>query len=346
MRYPCRLDLVLAAVWATCSFGILGVRVDDDLAVRVDDDLALAEAGAHGSSLIGVEATVELLSWQAAFKEDPELFEGCSKIFLDVGANRGTHVRKLYEPSKYPDAPYLKVFDEAFGPATVRTKPSAESGLCAFGFEANPRWAKDLKAIETAYAKKGWRAKFFVPTAVSDKKGTLKLTMAKEGASKSDWGASVVAGEASDRTIQVEIPAADLASFVQTLGKKSKPGYRLMKMDIEGSEYVVLPSFLKQHLLCKASLDQVTIEWHYLPGNLEAAFCRVASSFSPLKSMLGALKDHHFEMGAMCDIPDIAKSALEVKRDVEDKEKCKPGEPTLISDIDDESYLSDGMPLP
>lgn len=319
-----------------CS-GVFSLRVDDETGAHND----------HGTVEFSFMKT-RLTTWEEGFKNDPKLFKGCKKVFLDVGANRGTHIRKLYEPEKYPDAPYLAIFDNAFGKAAERSKPSNETGICAFGFEANPRWTPDLKAIQTAYAKKGWRAHFFVPTAVSDSNGTMNLTMKKSDAGKSDWGATVIQDSEPEKkdanTVQVAVPAQDLSSFLQTMDKNVEAGYKLMKMDIEGSEYVVLPSLLKDGLLCRPQLDQVTIEWHYLPGKLEAAFCQVATAFWPLQSFFMSLKEHH--MGTTCTQPDVAKIALSVKADVEDKEKCKPKEATLITDIDDESYLQDGMPLP
>merc|ERR1719440_507102 len=97
-----------------------------------------------------------LSTWDDALNLNPAMLEGCSDIFMDVGANRGTHVRKLFEPEKYPDSPYLSIFNATFGSPEHRRKPSAETGICAFGFEANPRQVDNLKAIEKAYAKKGW----------------------------------------------------------------------------------------------------------------------------------------------------------------------------------------------
>jgi len=35
-----------------------------------------------------------------------------------------------------------------------------------------------------------------------------------------------------------------------------------MKMDIEGSEYLVLPKLLEKGLFCKGIIDVVFIEWH------------------------------------------------------------------------------------
>ena len=67
---------------------------------------------------------------------------GCKFLFLDVGSNRGTHIRKLFEPHLYKNAPYLKIFDRMFGNASFRSQPSSVTASCAIGFEPNPRWAQ------------------------------------------------------------------------------------------------------------------------------------------------------------------------------------------------------------
>eukprot|EP00928_Gymnodinium_smaydae_P000150 TRINITY_DN10054_c0_g1_i1.p1 TRINITY_DN10054_c0_g1~~TRINITY_DN10054_c0_g1_i1.p1 ORF type:complete len:105 (-),score=7.23 TRINITY_DN10054_c0_g1_i1:79-393(-) len=82
-----------------CSFIIIGVLA---IGHRLQNDMREDIQGRRGSTL---------LSWRARFEQDPQMFKGCKHIFLDVGANRGTHVRKLFEAPKYRDAPYLAQFD-------------------------------------------------------------------------------------------------------------------------------------------------------------------------------------------------------------------------------------------
>jgi len=169
-----------------------------------------------------------LLSWRDAWDADPHMFENCSKVFIDVGSNAGTHIRKLYEPEKYPEAKYSSVLDAAFGPVWFRGQMSSKTGICAFGFEANPRWQSRYHEIETAYAKKGWRAKWFAPMAVSNETGEATFWLNDDGAN-ADWGASLVnRGTESS----VTVPEVDFANFIETLSKQALPGYKLMKMDI------------------------------------------------------------------------------------------------------------------
>lgn len=250
-------------------------------------------------------------TWRQAFEANPGMFKGCSKIFLDVGANRGTHVRKLFEPQKYPSAPFLHIFDTMFGSPEQRNGTSGETGLCAFGFEANPRWVSTLESIEDAYAKQGWRVQFFAPNAVSTKEQKMvSMYLNDHDGENSDWGMSV--NHWSKDAQSVVVPGLDLADFMVALNKASPQGVRVMKMDIEGSEYGVLSEFLSNGLLCKPELAKLTIEWHK-PTSQEAQ-----------------------------------SSAGRVRARVEAGEGCPRAglESTEVAAVDDESYLDDGQPLP
>ena len=56
-----------------------------------------------------------------------------------MGSNVGVQVRKLFEPSLYPKAPFVNVFDKEFGTVEARKK-----SVCAVGFEPNPHHTKRL----------------------------------------------------------------------------------------------------------------------------------------------------------------------------------------------------------
>lgn len=250
-----------------------------------------------------------LRTWQQAFKEDPSLFTGCRSIFLDVGSNRGTHVRKLFEPWKYPFCTYLDVFDKGFGVEETRTRPFNQTGICTFGFEANPRWSSTLQELEKAYTAQGWRVKWFAPEAVSDTKGSLNLWKNDDGAN-SDWGFSM--RKYNPNATEVSVPAIDFSAFIEEMHKNAPSGYRLMKMDIESAEFTVLPKFLTKQLLCKDVLDTITIEWH----------------------------DRSLQTNAS------KEQAKQLETAVNSSSKCKSGPSTTVLPFDDESYLDDGMSLP
>ena len=118
-----------------------------------------------------------------AFEEQPtqsdeqfgSLLDGCFHIFLDIGANRGTTTRKLFEPQLYPGALYLEYFDQYFG--TVQERQANLSldpkYICVVGFEANPRHTPFLVELENVYGMCGWHVDFIKGTALSDQNGVV-----------------------------------------------------------------------------------------------------------------------------------------------------------------------------
>jgi FkbM family methyltransferase len=234
--------------------------------------------------------------------------KGCSKIYLDVGSNVGVQIRKLFEPSKYSDAPVLPVFEKLFGGADHRTKPSSETGLCAIGFEANPQLVPRLREIESAYNEQGWKVKIMAPFAVSDTDDgevTFHVYPATNGV-----GSSIVnRGRRGPHNKNVTVGTLSLAAFLEKEVFPVSPEKVLMKMDIEGSEYIVLPDLIRREYLCDHLINEMFIEWHE--------------------------KKMHW--------PGMP-STRQVQEDLL-KQKCKSSKTTLNS-LDDETYIMDGQPLP
>jgi len=253
------------------------------------------------------------------------LADGCTKVYLDVGSNIGVQVRKLFQPELYKEAPILPIFDIFFGSSDERTLPSAKSGLCAFGFEANPEHAQRLRELEAAYVARGWRVKFFVPRAVTDSEGdnVTFYTNAKE--SDHNWGGSMtyesrIRGQPASRAFNVT--SLDLATFLEqeVMTRVLFPGVTtdravMMKMDIEGSEFAVLPKLLQRNLLCAGVVDALTVEWH-------ARYHK-----SGVRSVGAAA------------IRDLAVQ-------LDNRTRCRPRRVAEWFKIDDESYHLDSQPLP
>mmetsp|Transcript_46795 Transcript_46795/g.135379 ORF Transcript_46795/g.135379 Transcript_46795/m.135379 type:complete len:320 (-) Transcript_46795:106-1065(-) len=242
------------------------------------------------------------------------MLQACTKIYLDMGSNMGVQVRKLFEPEHYPGAEVLPIFDRFFGLPAERRRPSNESGLCAVGFEASPEWAGRLQRVEKAYKDaKGWSASFVVPAAVSDRDNeTVTFHYGNNWGPYQDVWAGI-ATEYKQAPKATKVPTLDMAAFVaeQIVPLSSKNVTVVGKVDIEGSEYVILPKLLKEGLLCAGTIDVLFIEFHeQKPAGYE--------QYSP-----EALK------------AQISKG-----------EHCAGRSPTQIIDLDDESFGADGAPLP
>ena len=61
----------------------------------------------QGFTQISRECLESIQTTEASVYEDiPKWLPGCEKIFLDLGANIGITVKKLFEPENYPKKPY------------------------------------------------------------------------------------------------------------------------------------------------------------------------------------------------------------------------------------------------
>ena len=98
-----------------------------------------------------------------AFTTGAKLADGCRHVFLDVGSNRGVHVRMLMQPHLFPEAPFLrkwKFFDQYFGPSYA-----TDATICSFGFEPNPAHAARLQKLGLQLRAMGRRAEWFSSAA-------------------------------------------------------------------------------------------------------------------------------------------------------------------------------------
>lgn len=156
-------------------------------------------------------------------------------------------------------------FNDAFG--ENRIKLYADE-VCAVGFEANPHRTAALKELEAAYRKKGWRVKFFTETAVSYEEGEAEFYVDTGAKPKyRQPGSSLIPPANSDEKILVK--KVDLAKYIlnevvpRDVGRRGKgalPPKVLMKVDIEGHEYALLPHLILTGALCK--IDVAFYEHH------------------------------------------------------------------------------------
>ena len=131
------------------------------------------------------------------------------------------------------------------------------SGLCALGFEPNPKHQEELRQIEKKYIEHGWKVHFF-PYAISDEDKQVMFYTKDNSSETEDWAASLFQVRRDMHPYSVK--SASLSNFIGTYlrGKKIK----LMKMDIEGSEFEVLTDLMFKRLLCKNVIKIIMIEFH------------------------------------------------------------------------------------
>ena len=263
-------------------------------------------------------------------KERKKLGDGCYHIYLDVGANIGVHTRFLYEPTKYPKAwAARKVFEREFG--TGRNN----SDFCSFGFEPNPVHELRHYKMMNEYDKVGWRY-HYIQAGVSDMSGNITFYHNQDdqhveevGFSNQDriWGKG-------KHGIPVTVPTIRLSTWLkdEILDRKipdtihgvyNETGPKVvMKMDIESSEYRVLPDLMFTGILCK-TVDFLFGETHNWPIDYDA---------DP-NTGRGEL---HLQKGRS---QQFLRNGIKLFQSFRD---CK----TRIEELDDEAYLHDGVPFP
>ncbi|XP_052761221.1 uncharacterized protein LOC128203733 [Mya arenaria] len=183
--------------------------------------------------------------------------EECRYVYLDLGSNKGVQIRKLFEPALYPGAKIIPYFNELFGNVEDRRKYT-----CAFGFEANPRHFTRLKYIENAYRRKGFRVTFYNNAVWNEQ--NKNVTIYSETKFDLDWGAGVldVAIKDKEAMARYQVPTVDIVQFINEEIKPLKPKAVFVKMDIEGSEYTVLPHMIENKVLCKNIVTSIVVEMH------------------------------------------------------------------------------------
>ncbi|QDZ23122.1 hypothetical protein A3770_09p56400 [Chloropicon primus] len=295
------------------------------------------------------------------------LADGCHHVFLDVGANIGIHTRFLFEPSLYPDASLsTAIFESQFGSGRDNRD------FCAFGFEPNPAHADRHRELEAMYGAMGWR---YTPVlaAAGNKEGALTFYHNAKGAGSEEWGFSSSLHADPKDVIAEEVPVVHLARWIEReiMGRKlparvygkyeGDPGPKVvMKMDVEGQEYYLLPSLLATGVMCKG-VDFVFGEHHArffrshqsgtdfdARGDLDRFDIdkQAWSWHTAYEKIFGDLKFKKYPKGEL-----VVESEEDAWRIFDllvtmmmstTEEDCK----TTFLMADDESYLHDGAPWP
>ncbi|KAH3799449.1 uncharacterized protein LOC127839841 [Dreissena polymorpha] len=182
----------------------------------------------------------------------------CRYVYLDLGSNKGVQIRKLYEPWLYPNGKILPFYDKIFG----KIRHYSRRDVCTFGFEANPRHMKRLKYIEKRYRSYNINVTFF-NNAVSNI-SSESVTIYSDTNFDIDWGSGIQSSLIDNKAnmTMYTVQTIDIVQFFAENIVPLKPDYVFAKMDIEGSEFIVLPHMLKGGLLCDHAISSMVLEMH------------------------------------------------------------------------------------
>ena len=274
-----------------------------------------------------------------------------SNIYIDLGSNIGVQIRKLFEPSKYPNATILNYFTDTFGDEHERRRST-----CAFGFEANPKHMNRLQLIEKTYLSKGWVTSFQNKVVHNVDNKTMQF-YTKDHSRYQDWGASLnnplLVGKDKKDVTHYDVFSIDIARWIKALLATHNPnGKVLVKMDIEGAEFQVFPHLLKNGLLCSNIISAIIMEVHWwgknsaIPKNQPDKVV-IAHSVTGLKinipSILSTLTKKETSLRSAFN---KTEQLNEFREALKQQRNCAQGVgPTVLVDLDDEKYLHDGKPL-
>ena len=255
------------------------------------------------------------------------LQSGCRNVFIDLGANIGIHSRFLFEPQRYPSErhpktgkelhPYAAIFDSEFG------RDRDLNATCAVAFEPNPQHAARHEQLQAAYASVGWRH-IHVPAGVSDRTGSIPF---HDNGGYSKTGLKNFLSFATKRldagtAPSTVVPVLDFAHFLGLFRLlHPAPARVLLKMDIEGVEYAVLPEALRRGVLCK-HVDTISLEFH--------------SRYAPLQVSDVSLPSVERAERHEATIRELLEKAAH-------DPSCRL---KRVLYVDDESHKMDGQPLP
>lgn len=241
-----------------------------------------------------------------------EAWSTCSHgIYLDIGTNVAVQIRKLYEPERFPRASVLPMFEKYFGIRENRSK------VCAVGFEPNSAHTAYLNTVNAHFRNKSLPAYVFTDVAVSSHRGQASFfTDPGSSKDKHEWAASL----ATRSTPKIKVQLVDLQNFILDVVvpvarlEKERTGKTppiVMKLDIEGAEYTVLPALIVSGALCH--IDLIFAEWHdhmrgVIPGSANLTKGEIIHAFESMQAT---------------------------------NPTCK----LMFSDLDDESYV-DGTSIP
>lgn len=223
------------------------------------------------------------------------LFDGCKYLYVDLGCNVGTKLRQFWEAEIYTGAHKNErtgtgaLFD-AFFPKPPERRAHANE-MCAIGFEANAHHEARLRQIETCFQSKGWRLHAFVPVAVADHAGGIEMCSDNKPEFQ-EWGFSAFRAKGSRQCAKV--PSINITYFLEgviALGIRNI----IIKMDIEGMEWQVLPPLTRAGLLCRErGVHALTVEFHStydINGEAHADSVRRALKYQHCTSSYGELGD-------------------------------------------------------
>lgn len=185
------------------------------------------------------------------------LADDCYHVYVDCGTNIGVQIHKLYNPGNFSGALVMEHFNFFFGETQAE-----RNSVCAFGFEPNPRHARILEKLVDHYSALGRHLHVF-SAAAGTSDGRAKFTSDNDLGHK-EWGSTISMLPPGTPPDAESVEVIDVAGWMarNVLGRRlpnldgegaKRPPRIIMKLDIEGTDELVLQRLLDIGVLCCVS---------------------------------------------------------------------------------------------
>ncbi|GAO18170.1 uncharacterized protein UV8b_01173 [Ustilaginoidea virens] len=171
-------------------------------------------------------------------------------VFVDLGANRADSLKT-----------FLEVEDAKFKFSFPKPDWATHEQADIYLFEANPVFNEALVTAKETYQAQGLSITIFPTTVVDVKDGTRTFYLDTVNGDNDFWGSSTNANHpdvVKSGSNGTELSAINISRWLlmNTLPKD----YVVVKMDIEGSEYDVVPHMVEMGIW--SVVDYLFVEWH------------------------------------------------------------------------------------
>lgn len=263
-----------------------------------------------GSGNQPMNATMVPSVW-GPLSTDASFLSHCENVYIDMGANLGIQIRKLFESQTYP-SPLASKFAKLFGPAGEERNKKT----CAIAFEMTPMHQPRLKELAHRFNERGWQTTI-VAGAVGTADGLGKLS--KMWGDDVEQSAQMTPGAKDNQENSIVLPIVDAAAFLRRhvinapalpSGEKRKV---FVKVDIEGMEFKIMPILINaSDIICYA--NEWAVEWHLgmSPKELQNQKDKMLASL-PSCGKVVALDDETFGRDPLPLLPLLTQS-----KDLED----------------------------